>query len=210
VGTQKHLDEPTRRCLVEDPRDSEIFLRRLRRRVSLHERQLIDLAYRLSKYAHRGQTRDGGERYFDHPKSVALILIDELQIYDADMIIAALLHDVVEDTWMLSHRDVALIFGTRVARMVKLLTKERNPTAVQKLRYLKRIATADEDIRIIKLADRLHNVRTLSTCSADKISRNLSETCDVFVPMAQKTNPYLAEQLRKACAEIADGRGDIP
>ena len=185
-------------------RGSEEFSKKLRHKVSPHELDFIMLAYRLSKYGHRDQARDDGERYFEHPKAVALILIDELQIYDAEMIIAALLHDLKEDTWMLEWRDIELIFGARVRELVHMLTKEPESSIKEKAEYLERIVVASEEARLIKLADRLHNVRTLSSCSPAKQARYLEETREFFIPLARATHPYLAEQIEKACAKITE------
>jgi (p)ppGpp synthase/HD superfamily hydrolase len=85
----------------------------------------IMLAYKLAKYAHKGQERDNGERYFDHPKRVARLLIQEWEIYDHQMIIAALLHDIVEDTFMLDTDDIGVIFGERVSVLVDAVSKRK-------------------------------------------------------------------------------------
>ena len=186
-------------------RGSEEFLKKLRHKVSPRELDFIMLAYRLSKYGHRDQIRDSGERYFEHPKAVALILIDELQIYDAEMIIAALWHDLKEDKpWMLEWKDIELIFGARVRELVHMLTKEPESSTKEKVEYLERIAVAGEDVRFIKLADRLHNVRTLSSCPSKKQARYLKETREFFIPLAHATHPYLAEQIEKECAKITE------
>src|SRR5690349_9219191 len=85
--------------------------------------RLIMLGYRLSKHGHRGQMRDGGGRYFDHPREVSLILLRQ-GVYDHEVIITALLHDVMEDSFILTWEDLEFIFGSRVCGLVKLVTKE--------------------------------------------------------------------------------------
>ncbi|OHA45889.1 MAG: hypothetical protein A3A80_04420 [Candidatus Terrybacteria bacterium RIFCSPLOWO2_01_FULL_44_24] len=162
------------------------------------------LAYRHSKYGHRNQWRDSGERYFEHPKRVARILGDELSIWDVEMHESALLHDVMEDTFLLTWKDLKRIFGPRVYRLVRLLTKDPKPNKRQKKTYLANIANATEDVKILKLADRLDNVRSLSACTPDKQARNLKETKEFFIPLARQTNAYLAQELEKACAAIEE------
>src|SRR5690349_20108516 len=85
--------------------------------------RLVMMAYRFAKYGHRGQERDGGGRYFDHPRDVSVILLRQ-GIQDHEVIIAALLHDVMEDSFILTWEDLEHIFGSRVCGIVKLLSKE--------------------------------------------------------------------------------------
>lgn len=85
----------------------------------------IMLAYKLSKYAHKGQTRSNGERYFEHPHRVTRLLIEEWGIYDHEILIAALLHDVPEDTFMLNTDDISTMFGDRAGTLVKAVTKRK-------------------------------------------------------------------------------------
>ncbi len=159
------------------------------------------LAYRLAKYAHRGQRRDGGKRYFDHPKRVALILIDELQIYDHEMIIAALLHDLKEDTFMLEWDDIELIWGMRVKEMVDALTKEVHLTDREERdrRYKTKIRAADRQTKLVKLADRLDNLRDFDACTPEKQRRYIQETRRDYLPLAWKTNRYLYRKMREIC-----------
>ncbi|KKR47315.1 MAG: (P)ppGpp synthetase I, SpoT/RelA [Parcubacteria group bacterium GW2011_GWA2_40_8] len=184
---------------MESLHGSEVFLQKLKHKVTPKEIELIRRAYEQAKSGHRGQPRDGGERYFEHPKGTALILIDELHIYDSEMIIAALLHDIVEDTWLLSPKAIHDFFGDRVAYLVGMVTKKENATPEEKQSYLDNIAGAGEDVRIIKLADRLHNMRSIETCTREKQLRQLQETKTFFMPLAWKTNAYLAQELEEVC-----------
>ncbi len=195
---------------MESLRGSEIFIKKLKHKVTPGEIELIRRAYEQAKSGHRGQPRDGGERYFEHPKGTALILIDELQIYDSEMIIAALLHDIVEDTWLLSPEAIGDFFGVRVAYLVSMVTKKKNATPEEKQLYLDNIAASDEDVRIIKLADRLHNIRSLGTCTRQKQLRQLNETRAFFIPLAWKTNAYLAQELLENCDRIEEGLLQTP
>ncbi len=155
--------------------------------------RLVMLAYRLSKYGHMLQKRDGGERYFEHPKRVALVLIDELGIYDPDMLVAALLHDIKEDSFILEWWDIEEIFGGRVRKLVEILTKEK------KTEYIRKIRRAEREARIIKLADRLDNVRDFEGCTNEKRSRVVAETVRHYLPLARRTNRYLFQELTRIC-----------
>ncbi|GAB4468641.1 MAG: bifunctional (p)ppGpp synthetase/guanosine-3',5'-bis(diphosphate) 3'-pyrophosphohydrolase [Anaerolineae bacterium] len=162
-----------------------------------HERNLIRRAYDLAQEAHRGQKRKSGEDFFVHCVEVARILVD-LHL-DAATIAAALLHDVAEDT-AVTIKDLEEAFGEEVAHLVNGVTKidqiplEREEGEGLKGRprdreaeYLRKTLLAmDEDIRVmlIKLADRLHNMRTLGHLSHDRQLRMARETMEIFAPLA--------------------------
>ncbi len=145
------------------------FLDRLKLKVTDRELVLIDWAYINAKYGHRNQQRDDGSRYFDHLRSVALILIDELEIFDAEMIMAALLHDILEDSYLFDKKRIKILFGKKVAKMVTLLSIPKMDSAVFSSKderlsvYHQAIAGSPQRVIIIKLCDRLHNLRTLPT-----------------------------------------------
>jgi guanosine-3',5'-bis(diphosphate) 3'-pyrophosphohydrolase len=167
------------------------FLERLGLKVAKKDIALIDVAYVQAKYGHRNQKRDSGERYFEHLRSVALILMDELNIFEPRMIIAALLHDILEDSHLFTRKSLAFIFGKKLAKMVFTLsvppvgvvfsTKEK---ALEQ--YHLRIKSASIKVIIIKLCDRLHNLRTLNNCSPEKIERKLKETKKHYLPLIGK------------------------
>ena len=184
----------------------EEFEERLRDRVSPENLEHIMLAYRLAKYAHRGQLRDDGvTRYFDHPKRVVLILVHELGIYDHEMIIAALLHDIKEDTFMLEWRDIEIIFGTRVREMVDVLTKEVHLKKPERdKRYKKRLKEADRQTKLIKLADRLDNLRDLGNCGDEKKRRYIRETLRDYAPLAEELSEYIHKELIEICSVSAE------
>lgn len=164
-------------------------------------------AYRLSKDTHRRQQRDGGERYFEHPRSVALIIFDELYIYDEDMVIAALLHDSLEDSW-LRPETIEKLFGDVIRNMVCTLSKydvlEKNGKITKNKRsdYEESLLKADWKTRVVKLCDRLHNIRTLGACTSKKRNRVLSETTMVYIPLAMRTSKHLLELLNKELEAI--------
>jgi GTP diphosphokinase / guanosine-3',5'-bis(diphosphate) 3'-diphosphatase len=150
---------------VDKDRDKigrEKFAELLGFRLTSSELRRVMRAYKLAKYGHKDQLREDGERYFEHPKAVALILIQELRIIDADTIIAALMHDLQEDSFILSWEDIEDIFGKDVSRYVRAVTKEPNKD------YLGNLLEAPTPALFVKLADRLHNLRTLGACRPEK------------------------------------------
>ncbi len=150
----------------------------------------IKKAFDFATAAHEGQFRRSGERYINHPVAVAIILI-QLGM-DNDTIVAALLHDVVEDT-PFSDDDIKEQFGADVAMLVEGVTKlkkiphvTREEAQAENIR--KMLLAMAEDIRviIIKLADRLHNMRTLSAQPEQKQRDISKETLDVYAPLAHR------------------------
>ena len=146
--------------------------------------------YRFAKSAHEGQKRKSGEPFFAHAMTVATILAD-LRL-DVDTLIAALVHDVVEDTDY-EMEDVRQRFGQDVAHMVDGVTKISGIRAVNKEArkaetYRKLVLAIAQDPRtvLIKLADRLHNMRTLSFLKEDRQQDIAQETMDVYAPLANR------------------------
>ena len=126
---------------------------------------LVWHAFLVAKCAHAGQLRDQGTPYLLHPLRAALLLVEGFQIYAADMIAAALLHDVVEDTQCVTVADVRRCFGTSIADIVGALTKSPRGgrcKAAATSEYYDSLAQAGEAARIVKLADKLDNVRDVA------------------------------------------------
>ena len=149
---------------------------------------LCEKAYRFARKAHENQKRASGEEYFTHPCNVAKILIDLGM--DAATIAAAFLHDVIEDT-PVSEGDIKAEFGDEVLQLVLGVTKlekiEFHSKEEEQAENFRKIFVAmAKDIRviIIKLADRLHNMRSLNFLSAERQQRMARETLDVFAPLA--------------------------
>jgi GTP pyrophosphokinase len=154
------------------------------------DRELLVRAHDVAERAHKGQFRLSGEPYIEHPLSVAGILAD-LRL-DADTLAAALLHDTVEDT------DVTLEwlraeFGDHVARLVNGVTKlgkihMRSREQVQAENIRKMLVAMAEDIRVvlIKLGDRLHNMRTVDALPPERRQRIARETLDIYAPLAHR------------------------
>ena len=156
--------------------------------------ELITKAYQYAKANHGEQLRKSGEPYIIHPMQVAYILAS-LEL-DTESICAALLHDVVEDT-KITHEDLVRDFGETIAEMVAGVTKlgKLNYTTKEEQQvedYRKMFLAMGKDIRVIliKLADRLHNMRTLKYLSRDRQVANAKETMDLYAPLANRLGIY--------------------
>ena len=156
-------------------------------------------AYRLGARAHEGQTRKSGEPYITHPVAVAGILAD-LRL-DAEAVIAAILHDTIEDT-PVKRADIAGAFGEEVAELVDGVTKLdrvqfRSTQEANAESFRKMLLAMARDLRVIliKLADRLHNMRTLQSMAAESRRRIARETLEIYAPIAQRLgmNRFKAE-----------------
>ena len=153
--------------------------------------KLIEKAYNDAKDAFRGILRDDGEtRYFEHIRAVALILLDYLRTRDFEIIIAALLHDIVEDKDEWTIERVKNEYGERVALLVEYLSKPSkeeypNPRERESI-YHSRFESAPREFFLIKLADRFHNMSTLWTCTEEKRKRKVEETRRYYMPQAEK------------------------
>lgn len=158
------------------------------------EIEIIKKAYSYAEELHKGQKRQSGEEYITHPLNVAYILAD--MHADRDTVCAGLLHDTLEDT-SITKEDIASIFNKNIANLVDGVTKiskmNFSSKQDQNLANTRKIITSiTEDVRIIiiKLADRLHNMRTLSFKSEFKQKENAMETMDIFVPLAYYIGAY--------------------
>lgn len=148
----------------------------------------IEEAYILATEAHTGQYRKSGEEYIIHPIEVAQILVD-LRM-DTDTIVAGLLHDVVEDT-LITLADIEYVFGKDVALLVDGVTKLRNlpkkqGKQIENIRKMVVAMSLDIRVVIIKLADRLHNMRTIEFQSQEKQIEKSKECIDIFAPIAHR------------------------
>ncbi len=150
----------------------------------------IEAAYELAEEAHRGQFRKSGDPYISHPIAVASIL-SQWQL-DAQTLIAALLHDVVEDT-NVSKADITERFGRQVADLVDGVSKLdriefQSQQEAQAENFRKMLLAMARDVRVIliKLADRLHNMRTLDAVPANKRRRIARETLEIYAPIANR------------------------
>ncbi len=186
-----------RMALVETPdfEAPEVLYDRLIKKVREYhpsgDISMIEKAYRIARDAHKNQLRKSGEPYIIHPLSVALILAD-LEL-DKESIVGGLLHDVVEDTVM-TEEDIKREFNPEIALIVSGVTKlsqlsySTDKVELQAENLRKMFLAMAKDIRVIliKLADRLHNMRTLKYMTPAKQKEKARETMDIYAPIAQR------------------------
>ena len=166
--------------------------------------QFVKRAFLLAKEAHKGVRRRSGEPYIIHPIEVAIIAVKEIGL-GKKSVVAALLHDVVEDTEY-TVEDISRIFSPKIASMVDGLTKMagvyKNDTSEQAEYFRKVLLTLSDDVRviIIKIADRLHNMRTLGAMPHNKQIKITSETIYLFVPLAYRLGLHaIKSELEDLC-----------
>lgn len=175
----------------EQIRDAfEDLLKSLRKETTKESRQKIKEAFEFADRAHKGVKRRSGEPYILHPLAVAKIATKEIGL-GTTSVVAALLHDVVEDTDY-TVEDIAGLFGPKVASIVDGLTKISgvmgSDTSQQAESFRKMILTLADDVRVIliKIADRLHNMRTLASMPEHKQVKIASETLYIYAPLAHR------------------------
>jgi len=163
--------------------------------LSTEDKKLIRKAFDLAADAHKDQRRRSGEPYIFHPISVAKIVANDIGL-GPKSIMAALLHDVVEDT-AYTVADMEQMFGSTVARIVNGLTKishlkKDKDVSVQAENFRKMLLTLNDDVRVIliKIADRLHNMETMQYMPADKQVKIASETLYIYAPLAHRLGLY--------------------
>ncbi len=181
---------------------------------SSDEYALIESAYNTAKDAFRNELRESGERYFEHLRAVALILLVYLRVRDAAIIAAALLHDIVEDIDGWNEDRVSLKFGRRVAGLVQWVTKPNvtlfgDDKEARNRTYHQNLNRAPRDAILIKLADRLHNLITLWDVPEDKQRRKVRETQDFYLSLAEK-EIVLIHEIEAALAAIMNGWKEKP
>ena len=194
---------PSVKSLVQTPSaQAEVpaYVRALEQAASyLPADQLLRLrhAWEVGAAAHAGQTRKSGEPYITHPVAVAQVLA-ELGL-DVETLVAAILHDTIEDT-PLTHAEIVEAFGESVAELVEGVTKldklsfrDRQEAAAESFRKMLLAMSRDLRVIMIKLADRLHNMRTLGAQSAEARQRIAKETLDIYAPIAQRLGMNLVK-----------------
>jgi guanosine-3',5'-bis(diphosphate) 3'-pyrophosphohydrolase len=177
---------------------------------------LIRAAYDYGQEMHEGQFRHSGEPYFSHPVAVAAILTE--QRLDDATIITALLHDTIEDT-QASYSEVASLFGDEVAVLVDGVTKLTNlqlssTETKQAENFRKLFFAMSKDLRVIlvKLADRLHNMRTIKSMRPEKQIQKARETMDIYAPLAGRMGmQWMRDELEDLAFRVlnAEGRASI-
>ena len=192
------------------------------------DREIVRKAFKMALDAHRDMRRKSGEPYIYHPLSVATIAAGEIGL-GTTSIICALLHDVVEDTDY-SLEDIRGLFGDKVAAIIDGLTKikgifDQRTASIHAENFKKLLLTLSDDVRVIliKLADRLHNMRTLDALPIDKRLKIASETTYLYAPLAHRlglhaikseledlalkyTEPEVYESISRKLKESARGR----
>src|SRR6202042_2553806 len=185
------------------------LIERVRRYEPSADAERLTRVYELAVAAHQGQRRASGESNIEHPLAVAEILAD-LEV-DHQTIAAALLHDVVEDTSVTSEQAPAL-FGDEVARLVDGVTKltripyqSKEDAQVENLRKMFLAMAKDIRVIIIKLADRLHNMRTLASLPVAKQQAIARETLDIYAPIAHRRGIWKIKwEIEDECVRYLD------
>ena len=184
------------------------LLKSIKSDLSKEDRDNIRQAYEIAVQAHAKQRRKSGEPYILHPIEVARICAEEIGL-GPTAIVAALLHDVVEDTDV-TLNDIKIQFGEKISRIVDGLTKldssynQENPQAEN---FKKVLSTLNSDVRVvlIKMADRLHNMRTLGSMKRDKQLKIASETSYIYAPLAHRLGLYkLKTEFMDLCLKILE------
>jgi GTP diphosphokinase / guanosine-3',5'-bis(diphosphate) 3'-diphosphatase len=185
-------EEADKRLIINDYRS---LLRAIGNNVSKNDKKRIRRAFEISAEAHKSMRRKSGEPYILHPIAVAKIVAKEMSL-GTTSIICALLHDTVEDTEM-TFEDIEMEFGNTCSEIVEGLTKisnvvETKDTTLQAENFKKILLTLADDPRVIliKIADRLHNMRTLESMRQDKQLKISSETTFIYAPIAHRLGLY--------------------
>lgn len=185
------------------------LLRKARPYLQDDDARQIRKAFKFAVNAHKDMRRRSGEPYIYHPLEVAMICVSEIGLGPTS-IISALLHDVVEDTGY-EIKDIERHFGKKVARIIDGLTKisanSAKGNSLQAENFRKMLLTISEDIRVvlIKIADRLHNMRTLDSMPKDKQLKIKSETEYIYAPLAHRLGLYnIKSELEDLCLKYTD------
>ncbi|MCF6304838.1 MAG: bifunctional (p)ppGpp synthetase/guanosine-3',5'-bis(diphosphate) 3'-pyrophosphohydrolase [Rhodobacteraceae bacterium] len=178
--------------------------------------EMIRRAYAYGLAAHEGQFRHSGEPYFSHPIAVAALLT-EVKLDDAT-IITALLHDTIEDT-KATYKELAMLFTPEIAELVDGVTKLTNlelssVETKQAENFRKLLLAMSKDLRVllVKLADRLHNMRTIKAMDPEKQQQKAHETMEIYAPLAGRMGmQYMREELEDLCFRVLnpDARNSI-
>jgi guanosine-3',5'-bis(diphosphate) 3'-pyrophosphohydrolase len=191
-------------------REYRALLKNAKRSISEVDKVMIRKAFDLAVDAHRETRRKSGEAYIFHPIAVARIVSEEIGL-GTTSIVCALLHDVVEDT-EITLEDIEGLFGERVRLIIDGLTKIKGAhfsenVSVQAENFRKMLLTLSDDVRVIliKLSDRLHNMRTLESMRGDKQQKIASETLYLYAPLAHRLGLYnMKSELEDLCLKYKE------
>ena len=209
IVTDKYLlsEEEEKKLILREYRG---LLRQLKHRLKKGDKKLVRRAFEVAADAHKHMRRKSGEPYILHPLAVARIVVEEIGL-GVTSVICALLHDTVEDTEV-TLKEIELEFGSTPSRIVEGLTKisnvvETKDTTQQAENFKKILLTLADDPRVIliKIADRLHNMRTLESMSRDKQLKIASETSYLYAPLAHRLGLYeIKTEMEDLCLKITD------
>lgn len=206
MGTTPQPNDPEEVLLIQ--RSYRNLLKSIKSNLTKEDKEMIRQAYEIAVQAHSKQRRKSGEPYILHPIEVARICAEEIGL-GPTAVVAALLHDVVEDTDV-SLDDIKKQFGDKICRLVDGLTKldssynSENPQAEN---FKKVLSTLNSDVRVvlIKMADRLHNMRTLGSMKREKQLKIASETSYIYAPLAHRLGLYkLKTEFMDLCLKILE------
>ncbi|MBL7771916.1 MAG: bifunctional (p)ppGpp synthetase/guanosine-3',5'-bis(diphosphate) 3'-pyrophosphohydrolase [Chitinophagaceae bacterium] len=209
------LETPTYQLNQEEEkklilREYRALLRALKARLKKGDKKLVRRAFEIAAEAHQHMRRKSGEPYILHPLAVARIVVEEISL-GVTSVICALLHDTVEDT-ELTLNDIQMEFGNTCSKIVEGLTKisnvvETKNTTQQAENFKKILLTLADDPRVIliKIADRLHNMRTLESMSREKQLKIASETSYIYAPLAMRLGLYeIKSELEDLCLKYTE------
>ncbi|HRP83173.1 MAG TPA: RelA/SpoT family protein [Saprospiraceae bacterium] len=206
MTTQSQTNDPEEVLLIQ--RSYRNLLKSIQSNLSKEDKDMIRQAYEIAVQAHSKQRRKSGEPYILHPIEVARICAEEIGL-GPTAVVAALLHDVVEDTDV-TLEEIKKQFGDKIAKLVDGLTKldsSYNAENPQAENFRKVLSTLNSDVRVvlIKMADRLHNMRTLGSMKRDKQLKIASETSYIYAPLAHRLGLYkLKTEFMDLCLKILE------
>ncbi len=172
--------------------DLEVLLAECKNKIENPDLELITKGFNFCLEGHKDITRQSGTPYYTHPLNVAIILLREFPIYDVKSVIACLLHDTIEDVEQIEESTISKEFGEEIAEIVSAVTKisheETSKLQNKASTYRKLFLSLVRDVRVIliKLADRLHNMRTLHYLSPQKQKEIALETLNFYTPLAHR------------------------
>ena len=190
---------------IDSKADLQLLLEKCRELLPSYDENLIKLAFNYCVIAHEGKLRKSGDKFYTHPLAVAFVVLEEIPLDDVS-VIAALLHNVTDESNVYTYEDIKFTFGTTIAQIVegvsriKFVESQHIDRPDQMENYRKLLLSLFTDIRIIliKLADKLHNMRTLNYVSPESQIKRATETLEIYAPFANRFG------LRKIKFELED------
>lgn len=177
----------------------------------LDNEEIVNNAYKFAEKAHAGQKRDEGVAYIIHPVRLVNSLIDELQVEDKLLLVAALLHDVVEDSDC-SVKEISSEFGDKVAKYVNLMTRSKDDDGKlgrfqAKLDYLKHLEGVDDGVQLLKAVDQLDLVRSFpfrKDVGSARYYRHIREIDALYLPFVKNVSKYVFDEIHRLRQSLPD------